>query len=104
MTLNKIIETVKHDIEYFRENHNNFQRGRFWQAQKILDLLYQLEPAQLQQPVVGGPASASVSEGEQLGNEGSAKSVCGGCGNPCEYHNMCDDCWEKYKAWRDKGA
>jgi hypothetical protein len=31
-------------------------------------------------PVVGGPGSDVRSEGEQLGNEGSAKSVCGGLG------------------------
>jgi hypothetical protein len=30
---------------------------------------------------VGGPASASALEGEQLGNEGLAKSVCGGVRN-----------------------
>jgi hypothetical protein len=83
MTLNKIIETVKHDIEYFRENHNNFQRGRFWQAQKILDLLYQLEPAQLQQPVVGGPVSDVRSEGEQLPAEGQAQN---GRGGHLHYH------------------
>jgi hypothetical protein len=35
--------------------------------------------AQFQQHSIGGPASASVSEGEQLGNEVSAKSVCDGC-------------------------
>jgi len=33
----------------------------------------------LHKPVVGGPASASAKEGEQLGNGGSAKSVCDGC-------------------------
>jgi hypothetical protein len=34
--------------------------------------------AQLQQPVVGGPVSDVRSEGEQLGNEAGAKSVCDG--------------------------
>lgn len=32
----------------------------------------------LHKPVVGGSASASALEGEQLGNGGSAKSVCDG--------------------------
>lgn len=42
---------------------------------------------------VGGPASASVSEGEQLGNEGSAKSVCDGdksdCNPKCSDYPIC---------------
>jgi hypothetical protein len=45
----------------------------------VMELVDKL--AQLQQHGVGGPASASALEGEQLGNEGSAKSVCGGVRN-----------------------
>jgi len=49
---------------------------------------------------VGGPASASVSEGEQLGNEGSAKSVCGG---PCDdYRTACKKCLDDYYKWESK--
>ncbi len=36
------------------------------------------ESKQLHKPVVGGPASASVSDGEQLGNEAGEKGVCDG--------------------------
>ncbi len=38
----------------------------------------QTELSKSHKPVVGGPASASVSEGEQLGNEGEEKCVCVG--------------------------
>ena len=46
---------------------------------------------------VGGPASASALEGEQLGNEGWAKSVCGrcDCGNykDPDDSGTCDNCF-----------
>ena len=48
---------------------------------------------QLHKLNVGGPASASVSEGEQLGNEALAKSVCGedksDCNPKCSDYPIC---------------
>jgi len=43
-------------------------------------------------PVIGGPASASVSEGEQLGNEAWEKSVSDGC--ECTILTRKDECKE----------
>ena len=42
MKLEEIIETVKHDVEYFNEPETDFQAGRAWEAGKILDMLYKL--------------------------------------------------------------
>ena len=52
MKLEEIIEKVKHDADYFTKAQNLFQSGRCFEAQKILDMLYLIEPAQLQQHVV----------------------------------------------------
>lgn len=49
MKLHEIIETVKHDRDYFEGAETEFQSGRAWEAGKILDMLYKLETAQLQQ-------------------------------------------------------
>ncbi len=55
------------------------------------------QTAQLQQHVVGGPASASALEGEQLGNEAGEKGVwvegaCSCCGETLTVHTHCKYC------------
>lgn len=67
----------------------------------LTDLLTKHLTEQLQQHSVGGPASASALEGEQLGNEGSAKSVRGGkckhCGQTREGHTVIGMCMDRFK-------
>ena len=71
--------------EYYQQYGNYKGNGKYkdeyvsWLEEQILALRIHS---------VGGPASESVSEGEQLGNEGSAKSVSDGC--ECDEHSSMD--------------
>lgn len=59
MKLEEIIETVKHDVDYFATSGEPFQRGRLWEARKILDMLYQLERLDNEGHEAQGAACAS---------------------------------------------
>ena len=43
MKLEEIIETVKHDAEYFADPKTEVQAGRAFEATKILNMLYKLQ-------------------------------------------------------------
>lgn len=75
--------TPNEALQFIKDHHNGeipytFGKNEYarWMAQFANHILTE----QLHKPVVGGPASASVSEGEQLGNEAWGKAVCGDCG------------------------
>ena len=77
MKLEEIIETVKHDAEYFADPKTEVQAGRAFEATKILNMLYKLQTAQLQQPVVSGKLQDVIEDCLfDFKNEDKPLSVC----------------------------
>lgn len=74
MKLSEIIETVKHDAEYFADPQTGVQAGRAFEANKILNMLYKLEQAQLQQHVVMQAEASASAEGAAVGQRSGGKT------------------------------
>ena len=71
----QILELIKEDIRDKFDGDPLMMR-----TMNLVITEYKARSERLHKPVVGGPGSDVRSEGEQLGNEGSAKSVCDGLG------------------------
>lgn len=73
MMIDKIKEKLIADRNYFNPANNDFQNGRNYEAQRILDFIDELEQ-KLNLSGIGRPASESAREGEPLPVEGVAQS------------------------------
>jgi hypothetical protein len=69
----QILEAIKEDIRDKFDGDPLMMR-----TMNLVITEYKARSERLHKPVVGGPGSDVRSEGEQLGNEGVAKSVCDG--------------------------
>jgi hypothetical protein len=86
MKLEEIIETVKHDAEYFADPQTAVQAGRAFEATKILNMLYKLQTAQLQQHSVVQAEGSDGVKVATVGKEREEKGVsveknCPKCGS-----------------------
>jgi len=65
-------------LQFIKDHHNGeipYTFGKNEYARWMAEFANHTMTKHLHKLSIGGPASASVSEGEQLGNEGSEKSV-----------------------------
>jgi hypothetical protein len=83
----QILEAIKEDMRDKFDGDPLMMR-----TMNLVITEYKARSERLHKPVIGGPASASVSEVEQLGNEAWAKGVSDGC--ECTILTRKDECKE----------
>ena len=87
MKLEEIIKTVKHDLDYFQEPRSEMQRGRAFEANKILSMLTEHQ-AQLQQHVVIESLPPETT-GYIIYNNDKVNSILGAALRNLDTHQLC---------------